>query len=145
MYWLFLPALLKKLIHYSFYSLIIICYSHFVLFALLLQVWTSREKCTWYILSCSCCLMSVMHIQGQQKWSSCSGFGRPSFSQGKIKFHFYKKQVIYKSASVIFELVRLIILDRKSQGWIQMRVIGVKWPPFWTMSGKPKNNILVWK
>ena len=32
------------------------------------------------------------------------------FSQGKNKVHFYKKQVMNKSASVVFGLVRLIIL-----------------------------------
>ena len=50
--------------------------------------------------------------EGQQKRSGCSGFDRTSFSQDeKIKVHFYKKQVIKKSASVIFGLVRLIILS----------------------------------
>ena len=37
----------------------------------------------------------------------------PVFLKVKIKYHFYKKQAINKSASVIFGLVRLIILDRK--------------------------------
>ena len=35
----------------------------------------------------------------------------PVFLKVKVKYHFYKKQIIYKSASVIFELVRLIILS----------------------------------
>ena len=35
----------------------------------------------------------------------------PVFLKVKVKYHFYKKQTIYKSASVIFELVRLIILS----------------------------------
>ena len=33
---------------------------------------------------------------------------RPVFLKAKIKFHFYKKQVINKSASMIFGLVGLI-------------------------------------
>ena len=49
--------------------------------------------------------------EGRQKRSGCSGFDRTSFSQGeKIKVHFYKKQVIKKSASVILGLGRLILL-----------------------------------
>ena len=35
----------------------------------------------------------------------------PVFLKVKIKFHFYNKQVINKSASVIFGLVRLIVLS----------------------------------
>ena len=35
----------------------------------------------------------------------------PVFLKVKMKFNFYKKQVINKSASVIFGLVRLIILS----------------------------------
>ena len=35
----------------------------------------------------------------------------PAFLKVKMKFNFYKKQVISKSASVIFRLVRLIILN----------------------------------
>ena len=56
-------------------------------------------------------------MQGKQKWSGCSSFGQTIL---KVKFHFYKKQVINKSASVIFGFVRFIILsytvaiDRKS-------------------------------
>ena len=38
-------------------------------------------------------------------------FWLEQFSQGKIKFQFYIKQVINKSASVIFGLVRLTILS----------------------------------
>ena len=53
-------------------------------------------------------------MQGQQKWSDCSGFSWTSFLKLKMKFHFYKKQVTYQSVSVIFGLARLIILDRKS-------------------------------
>ena len=53
----------------------------------------------------------ITAIQGQQKWSSCSSYGLVSFLNVKIKFHLYKKQVIHKSASVILELVRLIILN----------------------------------
>ena len=33
-------------------------------------------------------------MQGQQKQSGCSSFGRTSFSQGKIKLNFYKKATI---------------------------------------------------
>ena len=44
------------------------------------------------------------------KRSSCSGFSWTSVSQGKNTIPFYKRQVINKSASVIFGLVRLIIL-----------------------------------
>ena len=55
-------------------------------------------------------------MQGQQKWSDCSGFSWTSFLKLKMKFHFYKKQVTYQSVSVIFALIRLIIilLDRKA-------------------------------
>ena len=35
----------------------------------------------------------------------------PVFLKVKMKFNFYKKQVISKSVSVIFRLVRLIILS----------------------------------
>ena len=35
----------------------------------------------------------------------------PVFSIVKLKSHFYKKQVIYKSTSMIFGLIRLIILS----------------------------------
>ena len=45
-----------------------------------------------------------IHTQGRWKRSGCSGFG---WTKVKMKFHIYKKQ---KSASVIFGLVRLIIL-----------------------------------
>ena len=38
----------------------------------------------------------------------------PVFLKIKITFHFYKKQVIKKSDSVIFGLTSLIILDRKN-------------------------------
>ena len=36
---------------------------------------------------------------------------RPFFLKIKIKFHFYKNQVINKSASVIVGLIRLIIIS----------------------------------
>ena len=39
----------------------------------------------------------------------------PGFLQVKMKFNFYKKQVIDKSASEIFGLVRLIILSYNRQ------------------------------
>ena len=51
------------------------------------------------------------HSQGWWKQSGCSGFGRTSFSQGKDEIQFLQKQVINKSASVIFILVRFIILS----------------------------------
>ena len=38
------------------------------------------------------------------------------FLKVKIKVHFYKKQLIKKSASVIFGLVRLIILSYNRKG-----------------------------
>ena len=37
----------------------------------------------------------------------------PVFLKVKTKFHFCKRQVINKSASVILGLIKLIILDRK--------------------------------
>ena len=39
----------------------------------------------------------------------------PVFLKVKIKVNFYKKQVINKSASVIFELARLIVLSYSRQ------------------------------
>ena len=39
-------------------------------------------------------------LQGWRKWSGCSNFGQTSISQGKIKLHSYKKQVLNKSSSV---------------------------------------------
>ena len=59
--------------------------------------------------------------QGQQKRSDCSGFGWTSFSQGKNKVPVLHKQVINKRASVIFGLVRLIVLsyDRKAYQEVQ--------------------------
>ena len=53
----------------------------------------------------------VQSQQGPQKRSGCSGFGRTSFTQGKNEIQFLKKQVLNKSASVIFGIVRLIILS----------------------------------
>ena len=44
-------------------------------------------------------------------WSGCSDFVWISFFKVKIKPPFYKKQVINKSANVIFGLIRLIILN----------------------------------
>ena len=43
--------------------------------------------------------------------ASGSGLAGPVFPRLKIKYHFYKKQVINKNSSVIFALVRLIILS----------------------------------
>ena len=45
-------------------------------------------------------------LRNQSGWS---GFGQTTISQGKNKIPFYKKQVINKSARVIFGLVRLVI------------------------------------
>ena len=53
----------------------------------------------------------LVYERGQQKQSGCSGFGQTSFSQGKMKFNFYKKQLINKSATVIFGLISIIILS----------------------------------
>ena len=50
-------------------------------------------------------------LQGLRKRSGQSGFGRTIISQAKTNFHFYIKQVINKTASVIFVLLRLIILS----------------------------------
>ena len=52
--------------------------------------------------------MILFHRRRSQ--SSWSGFGRTTFNKGKIKFHFCKKQVMNRNASVIFRFVRLIIL-----------------------------------
>ena len=53
--------------------------------------------------------------QGRWKCSSYSGFGWTSFSQGKNKFHFFINQVINKSISVIFGLLRLSTLSYNRQ------------------------------
>ena len=56
-----------------------------------------------------------MYVQGRQKQSGCSYFGRTSFSQGeKIKVHFYKKSNKEKCLGN-FGLVRLILLGYN--GW----------------------------
>ena len=66
-----------------------------------------------------------VHYIFSSKYHGCSGpaetvqllwFGQTSFSQGerKNKVHFYKKQVIKKSASVIFGFFYWAIIDRKS-------------------------------
>ena len=52
----------------------------------------------------------IIH-HGQQKWSSCSGFGWTRFSQGKNEIQFLQKGTNKKSAIVIFGLARLIILS----------------------------------
>ena len=51
--------------------------------------------------------------QGRRNRSSCSGFGRTSFSQGKSKILFLQKASNKQSASMILGLIRLIMLDRK--------------------------------
>ena len=55
--------------------------------------------------------LCVRLFQGKQKQFNFSGFGSISFSQGKIKFNFYKKQVTNKSASMIFGFVMVIIFS----------------------------------
>ena len=55
--------------------------------------------------------INMVAMQSQRKWSGCCGFGQTSFSQGKNKIPFLKKQVIKKGASIIFGLVRLIMLS----------------------------------
>ena len=55
--------------------------------------------------------INIVAMQSQRKWSGCYGFGQTNFSQGKNKIPFLKKQVIKKGASVIFGLVRLIMLS----------------------------------
>ena len=52
-------------------------------------------------------------MQGRRKQSGYSGFGQTSFSQGKNKSPFLQKASNKESASVIFGLVRLIILNLK--------------------------------
>ena len=49
-------------------------------------------------------------VQGHSNQSGLSGYGPTTFSQGKNKILFYKKQVINKGARVIFGLARLVIL-----------------------------------
>ena len=57
--------------------------------------------------------------QGWQKRSGCSDFGWTNFSQNKVPV--LHKQVINKRASMIFGLVRLIVLsyDRKAYQVVQ--------------------------
>ena len=47
-------------------------------------------------------------LQGQWKWSGYSCFGQTSFFQCKNEIPFLQKQVVNKSASMTFGLVRLI-------------------------------------
>ena len=49
-----------------------------------------------------------MRLQGRSNWSGLSGHGRTTFSQGKNKSPFYKKQVINKGARVILGLLGLL-------------------------------------
>ena len=51
-----------------------------------------------------------MFTQGRSNKSGLSGHGQTTFSQGKNKIPFYKKQVINKGARVIFGLARHVIL-----------------------------------
>ena len=53
-------------------------------------------------------------MQGWQKGLAAPVRAGPVFLKLKIKLCFYKEQIINQSASVIFGLVRLIVLDRKS-------------------------------
>ena len=47
--------------------------------------------------------------QGQRNQSGRSSFGRTIILKVNLKFQFYKKQAIIKSASMIFRLVRLTV------------------------------------
>ena len=69
-----------------------------------------------YHCSCAITKYSINNFQGWWKRSSCSGFGRTNFLQGKSEIPIFtkSKQLISKSASVIFGLVRFILLERKS-------------------------------
>ena len=71
-------------------------------------------KMVWMMLgfSASLLLNSRIRTPGPVEVVQLLLFGRTSFSADKkIIFHFYKKEVINKSSSVTFELVRLIILS----------------------------------
>ena len=53
--------------------------------------------------------------------------GKPLFLNVKVKFHFYEKQVINKSASVIFGFVSFIILSysyRQKKHIKKFKVVG---------------------
>ena len=64
-------------------------------------------------------IRKFVHYIISSKYHGCSGpaetvrllqFGQTSFSHGEKNKSFYKKQVTKKSASVVFGLVRLILL-----------------------------------
>ena len=55
-----------------------------------------------------------MVLQDQRKQSGCSSLGQTSFSQGKNELQFLRKACNKQSASVIFGLIRLIILSYNS-------------------------------
>ena len=54
---------------------------------------------------------SSMYIRAGGNGPSAPVLARPVLLEVKMKFNFYKKQVLNKSASVIFGLVRLITLS----------------------------------
>ena len=72
---------------------------------------TNQMICTHIYIYIYIYIHIIYIIQGWQKQSGCSSFGHTSFSQGKMKFNFYKKQLINKSATVIFGLISIIILS----------------------------------
>ena len=77
----------------------------------LLQLMAWNVRILYFIGSWLICLQLLEDRQGRSRWSGWSGFGRTTFSQGKIKIPFYKKQLrINKSTRVIFGLSRLVIL-----------------------------------
>ena len=67
-------------------------------------------------------------IQGQQKRSHCSSFGRTSFSQGKNEIQFFLKASNKQSACVIFGLIRLTVIEEKAYQEVQDY-----WPPIHVM------------
>ena len=75
--------------------------------------------CLFKLLAHSCILVIIINIPETIKVPSHIGAGAgpaglvlagPLLFKVKIKFHFCKKQVMNRSASVILRLVRLIIL-----------------------------------
>ena len=58
-------------------------------------------------------LILVM-LQDRSNWSGSSGLGRTTFSQGKHKIPFYKKQVINKGARAIFGLLGMLYYNTEN-------------------------------
>ena len=52
-----------------------------------------------------------MHVRAGGNGPAAPVLAGPVFLKAKMKFNFYKKQLMNKSASVIFVLFRLIILS----------------------------------